>query len=587
MKISGRIASALILSLLMLLFFISCGDKNKRLVARVGGQKITVKEFITSFAKNKKTDQVRQASLEEKKKHLDVLINNELKLIDAYQSKLDEDSTFQARLRDRARAIMFRRLVEKKVVEKIIPESRVKDYYHKASKEVKIRQIVVRFDSNNPDSRSRALDRARSIARQLKSGEKFAQVAKDKSEDKSTASNGGILGYLKWGPKSYSNPIYVAAFDMKQDEISDPIEFGDGFYIIKVVHIKKYPTPPFEQQKEQIRQAIWRVHNQEIESGFYSYLDQLRKRYRLEYKPRVMEMFLEKMKQNPKTSNKRKSRSKDLKNRFSTGELSQVIAELSFTTIPVKEVVELLNLFPSHRRPRFRTVDDVKAFIGERVVQQHLLEKEIKQNRMEKDPIVASQVKNFKESQLIQRAYKERVVKKLNLTEQDYKKYFEEHREDFKNPPMRDVQEIWVKSKETADKIVRLARAGKNFTRLFDRYNEKKSLEKNKGKIGYISRGRAGIGKPAFSVKVGGVTDPILIGKGYSIVKVMKEKPATLKTYDESKRLVQARVRRTTLDEMEKEWIKSLKEKIDVVVYENALKQAGKDYIGPDIKLVE
>ena len=142
-----------------------------------------------------------------------------------------------------------------------------------------------------------------------------------------------------------------------------------------VVHIKKYPTPPFEQQKEQIRQAIWRVHNQEIESGFYDYLDQLRKKYRLEYKPRVMEMFLEKMKQNPKTSNERKSRSKDLKNRFSTGELSQVIAELSFTTIPVKEVVELLNLFPSHRRPRFRTIDDVRAFVGERVVQQHLLER--------------------------------------------------------------------------------------------------------------------------------------------------------------------------------------------------------------------
>ncbi|NOZ60085.1 MAG: hypothetical protein GXO74_00235 [Calditrichaeota bacterium] len=587
MKISGRFGWALALSAMLLVTLFSCGDRNKRLVARVGGQKISAEDFIKSFARNKKTNQVRGATLEEKKKHLNGMINNALKLIDAYQSKLDLDTLFQKRLDERSRAIMFRRLVEKKVVEKIVPESRVKDYYHKANREVKIRQIVVKFDPNVPDSRSRALQRARAIVRKLKSGDRFDKIAKSESDDAKTASQGGIMGYLKWGPTSYKNPLYVAVFDLKENEISDPIEVGSAFYIVKVVHIKKYPAPPYEQQKEQIKQAIWRVHNREIEQGFYDYLDQLKKKYRLKYKSAVMQMFLDRINQKPSSPAGEKSKPKKLEQRFSAAELSRVIAELSFTTISVRDVVDVLSIYPSHRRPRFRTLDDVKTFLDERVAQKYLLEKEINVNDLKKDPIVKEQVKNFKEAQLIQMIYRDRVSKKLNLTEADYQKYFEEHREDFKNPPMRDVQEIYVNSKEIAAKVVQLARAGRNFTRLFEQYNKKKSLEKNKGKIGFISRGRGGIGKPAFKVKVGGVTDPILIGKGYSIIKVLGEKPATLQSYDEAKRLVQSRLRRIKKDSLEKQWLESLRQRIDVVVYENALKQTGKKYVGPDIVAVD
>lgn len=570
--------------ILFLFFYLSCGEDTNRMVARVGGKKITTEQFITSFARGKKTAQVRNASIEEKKKHLDILIKKALQVIDAYQMGLDKDSLIQARVEDRAKNFMFRRLVNKNVIDKLIPESKIKDYYRKASKEVKIRQIVVKYDAEVDGSKKRAHDRALEILKKLKTGDKFDVVARKRSEDEETKSKGGILGYLKWGPNAYKNPIYLAAFEMKEDEISEPIEYNNAFYIIKVVHIKRYPAPPYEQQKEQIRQTIFRVYNKEIQQAFDEYLIQLKNKYRLQLEDEGAKIFLSKINKVPTIDSLKKKEPK-LIDRFSPADLNVIIARLSFANISIKDVVTRLELYPRHRRPRFRTLDDVKIFVEDRVVNEYILNKEMDASGIEKDPIVKRQVKDYLEEQLIQRAYAERVTKKINLKEEDFKKYFEEHREEFKNPPMREVQEIYVKSKETADKIVKLARAGRSFTALFNQYNEKETLKKNKGKIGYISRGRAGIGKPAFNVEVGGVTDPIRIGNGYSIIKVLSEKPETLKTYEEAQRLVQARVRRLERERLEKEWLESLRKKIDVVIYDKALEEAGKNYIGSDFQL--
>jgi hypothetical protein len=125
-------------------FFLNCGDQQLKTIARVGGRKITVKDYEAAFAKGKKTRQIQSAKLEEKKKFLDQMIDKKLKIIDAYQHHIDKDEKIQRVINDRTQRMTIRRLLDKDVVERAIPESMIKDYYKKTSKEVKTRQIFLK-----------------------------------------------------------------------------------------------------------------------------------------------------------------------------------------------------------------------------------------------------------------------------------------------------------------------------------------------------------------------------------------------------------------------------------------------------------
>ena len=117
-----------------IIFLLNCADKGQKMVARVGGRKITVQEFENAYAEGKITKQIQTASFEEKLKFLNRMIDKKLKIIDAYQHGLDKEKIIQNRLNERRKGILFRSLVDKEVVAKIIPESMVKEYYKNASK---------------------------------------------------------------------------------------------------------------------------------------------------------------------------------------------------------------------------------------------------------------------------------------------------------------------------------------------------------------------------------------------------------------------------------------------------------------------
>jgi len=55
-----------------------------------------------------------------------------------------------------------------------------------------------------------------------------------------------------------------------------------------------------------------------------------------------------------------------------------------------------------------------------------------------------------------------------------------------------------------------------------------------------------------------------------------------LKTFEESKKLVKAKLRRIKTKELEEKWLEDMRKKINVVIYEKNLELAGKYYIGED-----
>ena len=93
---------------------------------------------------------------------------------------------------------------------------------------VKASHVLINFN-NNKDS---ALAVAKDILKRAKSGEDFAALARENSQDKGSGARGGDLGYFERG--RMVKPFEDAAFGANAGDIVGPVESQFGFHIIKV-----------------------------------------------------------------------------------------------------------------------------------------------------------------------------------------------------------------------------------------------------------------------------------------------------------------------------------------------------------------
>ena len=135
------------------------------------------------------------------------------------------------------------------------------DYENNTGSEFRIAHILILNDS--PGAQQKATE----IADKAKSGEDFATLAKEYSQDTMSASSGGDLGYFKKGDLVES--LEFAIQDVKVNEIVGPVESPGGFHIIKVLDRKDSKTGISEQYSNEIRANLY---SQKAEQMLKDYL---------------------------------------------------------------------------------------------------------------------------------------------------------------------------------------------------------------------------------------------------------------------------------------------------------------------------
>jgi len=145
-----------------------------------------------------------------------------------------------------------------------ISESDVRNEYDKQvavskdpknSKEYQISQILLASESDGNQ-----------ILSQLKSGSSFESLAKEKSIDKASARNGGLIGWAL--PSQLASPINEIVTSLsKGGVVSKPTQVGSVWYVVKVDDIKPFVLPSFDQAKAGIAQAMIQKERQEAIQG--------------------------------------------------------------------------------------------------------------------------------------------------------------------------------------------------------------------------------------------------------------------------------------------------------------------------------
>lgn len=101
-------------------------------------------------------------------------------------------------------------------------------------------------DAQKPSLEEPIRTKAQDISRRAqgsdgKPGEDFAKLARENSQDQATKSKGGDLGWINKDAKRDTDDPLNRVFNMKKDEVSQPIKKGNKYYVLKVTD-RKVPT---------------------------------------------------------------------------------------------------------------------------------------------------------------------------------------------------------------------------------------------------------------------------------------------------------------------------------------------------------
>ena len=229
---------------------------------------LVVEELLAQREKQKNID-VNQSELDQQ-------INKQMAeqnlTVDEFKALLKAYGTsFANYQQDIRKRMMFEKLMETEFAQKIQAPTaeQVKAYYDEnlqqfsEPEKIHAKHILIKpEDGNDPNqAKLRAKAKAQEILGQIKAGADFNDLAKQHSACPS-GKGGGDLGVQ---PKGTFVPEFEkAAYALKPGQLSDVVETGFGFHIIKLIEHTDANMMPFDKAKEKIIQILTNNQKEQI-----------------------------------------------------------------------------------------------------------------------------------------------------------------------------------------------------------------------------------------------------------------------------------------------------------------------------------
>jgi parvulin-like peptidyl-prolyl isomerase len=264
-------------------------------VVKVDGRTAVVAQLDSLVAEIKENSDFGVSSDSLKAEALDSLVAAELieTRIDSAMGTLDDELDFRQKKRDNTIDRCNKILYQKQVSDKVeIDSTMVEDYYqeHKGDfiepEQVKASHILIRrldpdtAGVDSPEERKKridemdqyARDRAEFVLKKALEGENWDSLAAKYSEDQTTASKGGSLGYFYRGRMVAE--FDSVAFSTPPGQIVGPVSTKYGYHVIRVEDRIPERQKPLD---DEIRQNIRNLIRQNLEKEYANaFLDSLR-----------------------------------------------------------------------------------------------------------------------------------------------------------------------------------------------------------------------------------------------------------------------------------------------------------------------
>ena len=167
------------------------------------------------------------------------------------------------------RSVKVLKVESRKIQETIkIPEGEAEKYYrdhmynYRVPERVSVSHILLKADQKDAAKVAEARKKAEDLLKKLKAGADFEALAKQDSDDKASAANGGWLGWVV--RKQTVTEFENAAFSLQPGTLSDPVKTVYGIHIIKVMVHEQAHVLSLEKEKPTIQATLLQEKTQRV-----------------------------------------------------------------------------------------------------------------------------------------------------------------------------------------------------------------------------------------------------------------------------------------------------------------------------------
>lgn len=229
---------------------------ESKVLATVNGKDITDKEVIDFLNQLGPQTAAQFSSPEGINQVADELVNQELLYLEAIERGLDQEEIFKKELEKIKESFLKQYAINKLLSNVTVMQDEIEDFYNKNKEHFQTPEMVRASHILVSDE-----DSAAKIYDEIKNGLSFEEAAAKYSSCPSKE-NGGDLGEFSKG--KMVPEFEEAAFSLKENELSHPVKTQFGYHLIKVSYKKEAGISSLEEVKEQIREQITRIKQQEV-----------------------------------------------------------------------------------------------------------------------------------------------------------------------------------------------------------------------------------------------------------------------------------------------------------------------------------
>ena len=195
----------------------------------------------------------------------------------------------------------------------------------------------------------------------------------------------------------------------------------------------------------------------------------------------------------------------------------------------------------------------------------------------------AALIRTTREGLMIEKLLQQEVFSRIAVTEEQIRRYFEEHSDDFTEPEQVHGQQLVVKGLDEAKRIQQQLWQGKKFSDLARRYSLSAD-GKVGGDLGFFAKGQLppAFDEVMFRLAPGSTSEVVSTEYGYHLFKVLEKKPSRRRELTEVRASIEKRLLSQLHAEAQQQYTDRLKAKAEIRINGDTLQAAtGRPLVAP------
>ena len=560
-----RSGLALLAAILVPLVLSACGesDHDKIPLATIGDDTITLGQF------ERKVDSMNPQYLpanintdEGKRDFLDAMINKRVMERKGTELGYGQDENTKKTL-GLVQENMALRLMKSELVKdsREITEDEMQAYYKNFCRVLLISYMV--FDTEKDAEAARNL---------VLGGEKWSDVA-GRLDAGDPGPSGDWTANLRYG--TVPDDVEKAAFALKQHELSQPIQNAAGYFLIRLEgETKDEKALPYDQMKDKIRQS---VHDQALNLKSMTFAKEVFAKHNFKMNEDTLKILFDALpKDKPLLPVPPKEEWTDLN--IKPGDMAKVLMTWDDESWDLRRFYDYYKALAWLGRPRRdKRLGGLRTFVKQ-IATKALMPVEARERGYYDRPEVQDEVRARRQQLIITKLHNELISPDVKPTDEQYQKYFEDHKQEFQKPPFREGV-VLVNFDEAKIRAARKeATKDGDWSDLVAKYGEEDLMPKDKGAhFGPVAQVNVNPRTPLLwqQSKVGEICDPTQLRDGtWGIGRLDVIHPGEEVGLKDVFASVRAKVQAQISEKIFKEKVGAWRKEYDVKSYPENLKKA-------------